>query len=67
MAKITIIAEITNLTNQGSDNGKYNKSLKERKEGGFTYVIQITKMITAKITKLTNRRSDTGKYNKQFY
>ena len=36
--KITITAKITKITNQGSDNGKFNKSLKESRERAFTNV-----------------------------
>ena len=60
-----ITAKITQITNRGSDKGKYNKSLKERRERGFTDVTKKPKRtITAKITKITNLRSDTGKYSK---
>ena len=62
--KITIIARITKITNQGSDTCKYNKSLKQSREKGFTYVAKIPKIITPKITKIKNQESDIGKYNK---
>ena len=51
--------------NQVYNSGKYNKSLKESRERGFTDVIKIPKItITAKITKITNLGSDIGKHNK---
>ena len=63
--KITITAKITKITNQGSDTSKYNKSLKENREMGFTDATKISKItIIAKITKITNQGSDTGSYNK---
>ena len=63
--KITITAKITKITNQGSNTGKYNKSLKDSRERNFTDVTKIPKItIIAKITKTTNQGSNTGKYNK---
>ena len=62
MPKITIIAKITKIINQGSDNGKYNKSLKESRERPFTNVLKISTV--ARLTKIANQVSDTGKYNK---
>ena len=50
------------ITNQVFNSCKYNKSLKESRERGFTVATKIT--ITAKITKITNLGSDTGKHNK---
>ena len=47
---------------QRSDTGKYNKSLKENRERGFTNVTKIPKIpIIPKITSITNQGSDTGK------
>ena len=52
------------ITNQVYNSGKYNKSLKESRERGFTDVTKIPKItITGKITKITNLGSDTGKHN----
>ena len=63
--KLTIIAKITKIANQGSDNGKYNKSLKESRERAFTNVLKIPKISTvARLTKITNQTSNTGKHNK---
>ena len=51
--KMTIIAKRTKITNQGSDTGKYNKSLKERRKRGFINVTKIPKItIIAKITRI---------------
>ena len=36
--KITNMAKVTKITNQGSDNGKFDKSLKESRERPFTNV-----------------------------
>ena len=53
------------ITNQVYNSGKYNKSLKESREGGFTDETKIPKItITAKITKITNLGRDTGEHNK---
>ena len=53
------------ITNQVYNSGKYNKSLKESGERGFTRITKIPKItITAKITKITNLGSDTGEHNK---
>ena len=41
MPKITIIAKITKITNQGGDTGKYNKLLKESREWGLTNTTKI--------------------------
>ena len=41
--KITITAEITKITNLGSDIGKHNKTLKKSRERGFTNVTKIPK------------------------
>ena len=50
--------------NQVYNSGKYNKSLKESRERGFTDVTKIPKItITAKITKITSLGSDIGKHN----
>ena len=63
--KITVIAKITEITNQGSDNGKYNKSLNESRERAFTNVLKIPKISTAAgLTKITNPASHTAKYSK---
>ena len=51
--KITIIAGITKITNEGSDTGKYSKSLKESRERGYADVTKIPKItIIAGITKI---------------
>ena len=53
--KVTIIAKIIKMTNQGNDTGKYNKSLREGRERGFTNVTKIPKItIIARVTKITN-------------
>ena len=65
ITKMTIMAKITKITKQGSDPGKYDKSLKEGWERGFTNVTKIPKRtIITKITKITNQRSDTVKCHK---
>ena len=56
----------TKITNQRCDTGKHNKSLKARRERGFTNVTKIPKItIIAKLTRITKQGSDTGKYNKR--
>ena len=47
------------IKNEGSNTGKYDKSLNQSRDKGFTDLTKIT--ITAKITKITNQGSDTGK------
>ena len=65
ISKITITPKITKIINQGNDNGKYNKSLKESRERGFTDVTKTPNItITAKITKITNQGGNTGKYDR---
>ena len=61
-----IVARIRKITNQGSDNGKYNKSLKESRERGFNKFIEIClEMHTiAKLTNLAKQVSSTNENNK---
>lgn len=51
------------ITNQVNNSGKYNKSLKQSREKGFTNVAIITNIITEKIEKIRNQESGNGKYN----
>ena len=54
MPKITVTGGITKITSQGSDNGKYNKLMKQSRERGFRNVTKIPKITTIpKITKIT--------------